>query len=264
MKLEDLLGKHVRYKGEEGHVVEGHAGAQASVVVSIRMISDVPRRDVTVPESQWEELELLDWQETPPVAEIARLKVTLKGIRPPIWRRLEVPVEMSLARLSDVILAAFGWTNSHMHEFAVGQRRIGMPDADDWQPPARPPAAALFGRPPLEDEATIDLAAVLVSRLRRLTYTYDFGDNWQHLVQVEEFQHRAASRVYPRCTAGRRSAPPEDCGGVCGYEHLLAVLADHGHEEHAELRAWCPSFDPQEFDLAAADAAVRQPPEDWQ
>jgi hypothetical protein len=60
VKLEDLLGKHVRYKGEEGRVVEGRAGAQASVVVSIRMMSDVPRRDVTVPESEWEELELLE------------------------------------------------------------------------------------------------------------------------------------------------------------------------------------------------------------
>jgi hypothetical protein len=60
VKLEDLLGKHVRYKGEEGHVVEGHSGAQASVVVSIRLMGDVPRRDVTVPESEWEQLELLD------------------------------------------------------------------------------------------------------------------------------------------------------------------------------------------------------------
>jgi len=60
VKLEDLLGKHVRYKGEEGTVVEGHAGVRTSVVVSIRMVSDVPRRDVTVPESQWQELELLD------------------------------------------------------------------------------------------------------------------------------------------------------------------------------------------------------------
>ena len=72
-----------------------------------------------------------------------------------------------------------------MHEFAVGQRRIGVPNADDWQPPAGPPAASLFARPPLEDEATVHLAAVLASGRRRLTYTYDFGDNWQHLVQVE-------------------------------------------------------------------------------
>ncbi len=60
MRLEDLLGKHVRYKGEEGHVVEGHSGERASVVVSVRAADDVARRNVTVPEREWGELELLD------------------------------------------------------------------------------------------------------------------------------------------------------------------------------------------------------------
>jgi hypothetical protein len=59
VRLEDLLGKHVRYKGEEGHIVEGHSDEQASVVVSISGMSNMPRRNVTVPESEWEELELL-------------------------------------------------------------------------------------------------------------------------------------------------------------------------------------------------------------
>jgi hypothetical protein len=207
------------------------------------------------------------------MAEIARIKVTLKGIRPPIWRRLEVPVEMSMARLSDVVLAAFGWSNSHLHEFAVGGRRIGMPDPDDWQPPLRlldwPPADAaldldLTGLPPLEDEATVDLVAALAGGLRKFTYTYDFGDDWKHLLAVEDVHAAEASHVYPRCIAGRRSAPPEDCGGVWGYEHLLEALADPGHEEHAELRERHPFFDPEEFDLAAADAALRNPPGYWE
>ena len=209
-----------------------------------------------------------------PAVEIARIKVTLKGIRPPIWRRLEVPVEMSMAHLSDVVLDAFGWSNSHLHQIEVGQRRIGMPDPDDWQPPVRsldrsPVAAALDlgglgARTPREDEATVDLAAALEDGLRRFTYVYDFGDNWKHLLAVEDVHATETALAYPRCTAGRRSAPPEDCGGTWGYEHLLQVLADPSHEEHAELREQHPFFDPDEFDLAAADEAVRNPPEYWE
>lgn len=218
------------------------------------------------------------------MTEIARIKVTLQGIRPPIWRRLEVSTETTMAHLSDVIQAGFGWTNSHLHEFEVGKRseagcrRIGMPDlgADDGLLPTTdaelaelfPWLAAAQARllfpPPLEDEATVSLAAALEGGLRKLTYTYDFGDNWKHLLQVEKLQDADSSLLYPRCTAGRRAAPPEDCGGLWGYEHLRAVLADPSHEEYAELREQHPYFDPEEFDLAAADAAVRNPPAYWE
>jgi hypothetical protein len=193
-------------------------------------------------------------QESMPVAEIARIKVTIEGIRPPIWRRLEVPVEMSMAHLSDVILAAFGWSNSHLHEFEVGGRRIGMRDPDGDEPSLRG----------FEDETGVELADVLVGGARSLTYIYDFGDDWKHRLVVEEVHDADPGLAYPRCTAGRRSAPPEDCGGTWGYEHLLEVLADPGHEEYAELRERCPYFDPEEFARAAADEAVRNPPEYWE
>jgi hypothetical protein len=216
------------------------------------------------------------------MTEIARLKVTLQGIRPPIWRRLEVPVDLSMARMSDVILAAFGWSNSHLHEFEVGKRmqagrrRIGMPDLDDEDvlPPTDDELAALFPwlaaesarlyfSPPLEDEGRLRLAELLASE-QRLHYIYDFGDNWRHAVSIEAIFPAEIETAYPRVTAGRRSAPPEDCGGVSGYKHLLAVLADPGDEEYAELRQWCPCFQPEEFDLAAADEAVRHPPAYWE
>ena len=206
---------------------------------------------------------------------IARLRVTMEGIRPPIWRRLEVPIEFTFAQLSGVILAAFGWSNYHLHEFEVGRRRIGMPDEDDWQAPVLSPEmlpagvkidpklADLFSSPPLEDEATVRLASVLESGVGRFVYRYDFGDDWQHLVRVEGLLPAQGDVTYPRCTAGRRSAPPEDCGGLPGYEHLLEVLADPAHGEYAELREWTPDFEPEEFDLAAADRAVKDPRGFW-
>jgi hypothetical protein len=210
--------------------------------------------------------------------EIARLKVTLQGIRPPVWRRLEVPLDFSFAQLSGVILAAFGWTNSHLHQFEVGkriqagQRSIGRldPDEDDFLPPTDAELARLFPSlakeqarlffsPPLEDESKVTLAAVLASG-QRLLYLYDFGDDWRHTVLVEAILPTEKGTAYPRVTAGCRSAPPEDSGGVWGYEHLVAVLADPTHEEYGELRERYPYFQPAEFDHAAANERVRGTP----
>jgi hypothetical protein len=221
---------------------------------------------VFVPQQRLKESRLMN--------DVARLKVTLKGIRPPIWRRLELPLDLSMARVSDVIVAAFGWSNSHLHEFKVGERRIGRPDPDDVRLPLRllnspfvtagADLVGLFARPPLEDETGVDLAAALAGNVRTLSYTYDFGDDWQHLLTVEAILAAESGLSYPRCTAGRRACPPEDCGGIWGYEQLLAALADPSQQGYAELRESYPFFDPREFDLAAADQAVRNPPAYWE
>jgi hypothetical protein len=146
-----------------------------------------------------------------PGTEVARLKVTLKEIRPPIWRRIEVPLTYSFRRLSDVIVAAFGWSNSHLHEFAIGkrmesgERSIGMVDPLDDFP-------RFFG-PPVEDDRKVGLAGVLGPG-GRLGYNYDFGDGWEFNILVEDVSPAVDRMVYPRVTGGRRSGPPEDCGGV--------------------------------------------------
>jgi hypothetical protein len=188
------------------------------------------------------------------VTRIARLRITLEDITPPIWRCLEVPEELTMAQLSDVICAALGWSNTHLHEFAAGKRRIVMADPDGDEP-------AALGH---EDETGLQLASLLASGARKLTYLYDFGDNWRHRLEVEERLSADPVQRYPRGTAGERAAPPEDCGGVWGYEHLLEVLADPACAEYVELREWCPYFDAEEFDLAAADEAVRTPPGYWE
>jgi len=122
-----------------------------------------------------------------------------------------------------------------------------MPEGDDWA----------GSRARLEDEATIRLRAALAEGARRLLHRYDFGDDWKHMLEVERVYPAVTSLRYPRCTDGRRAAPPEDCGSIVGHEDLLAVLADPGHEECAELRAWALGFDPEMLDIAAADEAVR-------
>jgi hypothetical protein len=111
-----------------------------------------------------------------------------------------------------------------------------------------------FGKPP-EDDADVTLADVAPAG-RSFTYTYDFGDNWEHVIEVESIDPVEPKARDPRCIAGRRSGPPEDCGGVSGYYELVEALADAAHPRHDELREWVGGeFDPEHFDLDQVNEA---------
>ncbi|MDN5933435.1 MAG: plasmid pRiA4b ORF-3 family protein, partial [Pseudonocardia sp.] len=170
-----------------------------------------------------------------------RIKVTLRGVRPPIWRRLLVPSDTTLAGLHDVLQVAMGWLDGHLHMFTVGDRLFGPPDPD--------------ADPGQRDEATVRLDELLRATGDRLRYEYDFGDGWEHDVVLEAVE--TGPSAAPRCTAGRRACPPEDCGGPGGYAELLAALGDPGHPEHAERVEWVgPHFDPAAFDRGEIDAGL--------
>jgi hypothetical protein len=174
---------------------------------------------------------------------VLSLKVTLRDARPPIWRRLLVADTMTLAHLHRAIQAAMGWMDSHMHGFDVGGRQYGVRHPED----------------DFADETRLTLRAMRRSGLARLRYTYDFGDSWEHDVVIEKTLPAVTAGPLPRCVAGRRACPPEDCGGVWGYEELRAILADPSHPEHAERREWVGDrLDRDLFDLGAANAALRQ------
>lgn len=173
-----------------------------------------------------------------------RLKISLRGITPPIWRRVIVDGATTLDELHEVIQAAFGWWNYHLYEFEIGSSSYGIPDPD-WD----------FG-PPMREARRVRLDRVAAAG-DTFTYTYDFGDNWVHRVEVERVDDAAPGTPLPTCVGGRRAAPPEDCGGSWGYEHLLRVLADPTDSEHEHLSSWAAdwhgrddpnAFDPSEFD----------------
>lgn len=167
-----------------------------------------------------------------PVLQIAKLKVSLEGIQPQIWRRIEVPAAISLAELHSILQIAFGWTNSHLHQFYVGAKCYGMLDEefdDD-----------------VEDERRVHLDQCL--RSSPFVYEYDFGDDWKHGIKVEGVFEPEAGVQYPRCTGGKRAGPPEDCGGPWGYDDFLDALRDPDHEEHESMLEWIGgSFDPEAF-----------------
>lgn len=138
---------------------------------------------------------------------------------------------------------AFGWTNSHLHQFEICTARYGTPDPD-------------WGLDAVAAESRAKLLR-LAEEGSRLTYTYDFGDNWDHHVTVEKVLDAQPGTRYPNCQAGRRACPPEDVGGPCGYSDFLQALNDPKHDEHERWSKWIDgSFDPDAFDLVATDAAL--------
>ena len=175
---------------------------------------------------------------------VVSLKVTLRGTRPPVWRRLLIPSTMTLAELHQAIQAAMGWEDCHLHSFDIAGRQYGDRHAVD----------------DVADENRLTLNGLVNSGVARFAYTYDFGDNWEHTVVIEKRAPPLEPASYPTCVAGKRNCPPEDCGGPWGYEHLLAVLADPAHPERAEQSEWLgEEFDPDEFaiDIANATLAAR-------
>ena len=176
--------------------------------------------------------------ETP--QEIYQLKVPLLGTTPPIWRRLLVPADMTLEQLHNVLQLAMGWEDCHLHDFRIGPRRFGKPDPND----------RLTGLSAIGNERTARLFNLLGKVGAKAVYTYDFGDNWQHGIAIEKVLTPEAGLAYPVCMGGKRHGPPEDCGGVPGFNNLLEAISNPEHDEHEEMRDWLgDDFAPEAFSI---------------
>lgn len=174
-----------------------------------------------------------------------QIKVTLRRVRPPVWRRLVVPASITLHRLHTVLQEAVGWTDSHLHAFEAGGVRYAVPDPEDWEP--------------VRDERRTRLSTVLREPGDQLRYEYDFGDGWEHDVVLEEVVAPAmAGEPAVRCLAGRRACPPEDCGGPSGYTQVLDALAHPDDPAHADLLSWLGPFDPAAFDRDEVDRRLAE------
>ncbi|MFO7945053.1 MAG: plasmid pRiA4b ORF-3 family protein [Anaerolineales bacterium] len=168
---------------------------------------------------------------------IYQLKITLEEIQPPIWRRIQVPGDVSLLRLHFIIQTAMGWTHTHLHEFQIGDAYHGTLHEDDGS------------TRPLKDEKDYTLEEVVPTRGREISYLYDFEDGWDHTIMVEEILPASKTRSYPCCLDGMRACPPEDVGGTWGYEEFLEGINNPDHPEHERYLVWIGgSFDPEVFD----------------
>jgi len=171
-------------------------------------------------------------------APIYQLKVGLQGAKPPIWRRIQVPGHATLAQLHTIIQISMGWDDYHLHEFTINETCYSaVMDDDDLG----------MRRVKNENDYTLDdIAADLQSKF---LYIYDYGDYWLHQIAIEKTLPAKEGESFPRILAGRRSCPPEDCGGIHSYMHMLQILADPEDHEYEELRDWLgDEFDPADFD----------------
>ena len=168
-----------------------------------------------------------------------QLTVTLRNVKPKIWRRLEVPASLTLRELHAVIQTAMGWQDYHLHLSDVD----GVLYGDVGEIEDRP-----LGD---EESFTVGQAAEAVSEF---SYEYDFGDGWQHDIRSELVLPSVGTGT-PRLIDGARACPPEDCGGPWGYQQLLEVLADRSDDEHERMLEWVGGeLDAEAFDLAATNA----------
>lgn len=171
------------------------------------------------------------------------LKVTLRDVKPAVWRRIVVQSETPLPSFARMLEAAMGWEGYHLHMFDVGGILFGQVDEEaDY----------------LIDERCATVKHLLPRLKSKLQWSYDFGDGWEHDVAVEAIESPQEGKRYPLCLDGKRACPPEDCGGVPGYDELLRVLADPTDDEHDHMVSWAPEgFDPAAFDLVATNRRMR-------
>ena len=187
----------------------------------------------------------------PSKKQVYQFKITLQDTHPPIWRRIQVPSAYTFWDLHIAIQDAMGWFDCHLHEFRIKTQTgdtlvFGIPSE--------------FDDDPFFDEKTLQGWKHKISEYENVlpgpfVYSYDFGDEWIHKIKFEEIQPAEVGVTYPRCINGKRACPPEDCGGLWGYEKLLEVLADPAREEHERMVEWVESqtggpFNPDHFDPA--------------
>lgn len=181
--------------------------------------------------------------------EAAEHYVKLADIRPKIWRRIRVPVKANLSQLHDILQCLFEWNDSHLHAFFVGEQEYGDPDQmfDD------------FGEDRPKDETRAKLSDLFASGVKEFIYNYDFGDDWRHVIRLERTVTVSEPGDFLVLLGGEYAAPPEDCGGPFGYEHLVGVLSDPDHEEFEDLTDWMgDDFDPALFDKKKVAARLKK------
>ncbi len=181
-----------------------------------------------------------------PKTAVYQFKVSLNHVSPPIWRLFQVKDDITLRRLASTIIMVMGWDGGHLHQFKIGGKEYGIPcedEEDDYQP---------------EDERMVRLKDMPQDAVGVFTFEYDFGDCWEHMVVLERVLAPEKGVKYPVCIDGKRSCPPEDCGGPPGYENFLEAIRNPKHPEHEHLLGWAGgAFDPEEFNLDDIDDDLR-------
>lgn len=173
-----------------------------------------------------------------------QLKITLKGSKPPIWRRLLTTDSIRLDVFNDAVQICMGWTNSHLHEFFASGKRYGEHDPE-------------FDFTEVLDERKYRLNQLLKNEKESLLYSYDFGDGWEHSITLEKILPFDQAQLLPCCIKAAGACPPEDIGGIPGFYYFLEAINDTGHPEYENYREWMgEEYDPGFFDIEGTNALL--------
>jgi hypothetical protein len=175
---------------------------------------------------------------------IYQIKVTLKGSKPPIWRRFQVGSNITLYKLHNILQYVMGWEGYHLYMFRIGGKEFGELDPE-------------YGAE-VESAQKTRLDRLVLGEKTKFIYEYDFGDSWEHEILIERILPPQVGARYPVCLDGKRACPPEDCGGIWGYADLLQTIQDPDNEEYEEMMQWLGGeFDPEAFDREAVNEALK-------
>ena len=172
---------------------------------------------------------------------VLQCKISLRHIKPAIWRRVLVPDNIFLSEFHEIIQTAMGWDNYHLHAFSINGIQYSDSETSDMD------------EMNVENEETVRLSQVITGPKQKIYYEYDFGDRWEHVIVVEKILPFDPTAKYPICLAGKRACPPEDCGSEPGYYDILEALQN---KEDEELLEWLGEYDPEHFDLETVNARL--------
>jgi hypothetical protein len=232
-----ILAARTASKAEEKKPPRSAPGSESRtpVVLSSRALPEPPPSEVLSPSTGARPKDAY--------REVIQLKVTLAEIEPPVWRRLRIPMDYTLARLHRVIQAAFGWEDSHLHCFRIHGEDYAPVDQEN--------------EPGTRDEK-VPLKRVGLRLKTKIRYEYDFGDSWEHLILVEGLLLLEEPAGVPACIGGQRACPPEDCGGAGGYQEMLNALWNPKDPRGEEFRLWLGTgtWNAEAFDLERVNASI--------
>jgi len=170
-----------------------------------------------------------------PIREL-QLMITLRDSEPPIWRRLHVGSDTTLHRLHMNIQMLMEWYDYHLYQFEIRGKRYGFPHEEEDG----------------IDSTRTSLADLGLAKGDAFVYVYDFGDYWEHDILIEKLKLPSPNAWLPYLAGGERAGPPEDCGGIGGFEEFLQAFGDPGHPDHEEMAKWVgEDYDPARFDVRA-------------
>lgn len=183
--------------------------------------------------------------------DVIQLRVSIQHSDPLIFRTVLVKKATTFFELHHIIQIVMGWQNYHLFEFNLDGYRVGIIEESE--------KGNGYGSDQVLDASAVKIADILSGDKETFKYNYDFGDCWMHEISLERMLEKEPKVIYPLCIEGQYSCPPEDCGGISGFYHILDIIQNKEHPEYKETRQWVgKKYDPDNFDRNKVNRKLRQ------